>query len=124
MVFNKNVVALSKVNSFFRQVLVTGKHAQVAVMSIPPGGEVGEEVHDTDQVLIFVEGEGQAIIAGERSPVSADHMVFVPAGTLHNFENTGSVELKLYTLYAPPDLKPGTIHTTKAEADAAEDLAL
>jgi mannose-6-phosphate isomerase-like protein (cupin superfamily) len=89
-------------------------------MSIPPGGDIGEEVHDdVDQTLVFVQGEGQAILDGEKSAVAVDRLVYVPAGTRHNFVNTGKVDLRLYTIYAPPEHKPGTIHKTKAEADAA-----
>jgi len=92
------------------------------VMSIPPGGDIGEEVHDDlDQTLVFVEGEGQAILNGHKSAVSVDRLVYVPAGTRHNFVNTGNVDLRLYTIYAPPEHKPGTIHKTKAEADAAHE---
>jgi mannose-6-phosphate isomerase-like protein (cupin superfamily) len=119
MVFNVDIVAAAKANTFFRQVLSTGPNAQVVVMSIPPGGEIGEETHDhVDQVLAFLEGQGVAILDGEQSPVGPDRLVHVPAGTRHNFVNTGSGHLRLYTVYAPPQHAPGTIHRTKAEADA------
>ncbi len=122
MAFNENIVALAKKNSSFREVLATGPHAQVVVMSIPPGGEIGEEVHGgVDQVLVFVEGQGEAILDGERSGVGPDRLILVPAGTRHNFVNTGTADLRLYTVYAPPQHAPGTIHLTKAEADAAEE---
>ena len=74
-----------------------------------------------DQVLVFVEGQGEAILDGERSTVVPDRLVLVPAGTRHNVVNTGSTDMRLYTIYAPPEHAPGTIHRTKAEADAAED---
>jgi mannose-6-phosphate isomerase-like protein (cupin superfamily) len=70
---------------------------------------------------VFVEGDGAAVLEGERSPVSAGHLVHVTAGTRHNFVNDGTADLKLYTVYAPPHHAHGTIHRTKAEADAAED---
>jgi mannose-6-phosphate isomerase-like protein (cupin superfamily) len=90
-------------------------------MSIPPGGEIGEETHDhVDQVLVFVAGDGEAILEGRRSPTGPGRLVFVPAGTKHNFVNSGNGDLKLYTVYAPPQHAPGTVHETKAEADAAE----
>ena len=90
-------------------------------MCIPPAGEIGEEVHnDVDQVLVFVEGQGIAVLDGQRSPVSPGRLVIVPAGTRHNFVNEGSVDLKLYTVYTAPKHAPGTIHETKAEADADE----
>src|SRR3990172_1109308 len=93
-------------NTYFRQVLETGKHTQIVVMSIPEGGEIGTEVHpDTDQVLYFVSGEGK------------DDVVLVNAGTRHNFINTGTSDLKIITAYSPPHHPPATIHKTKAEAD-------
>jgi mannose-6-phosphate isomerase-like protein (cupin superfamily) len=116
----KNYVELAHQNSFFRQTLVTGEHAQVVVMTIQPGEEIGEETHAGDQILFFVEGLGEALVAGEVEPVGPNDMVFVPAGTLHNFVNTGSEPLRLVTTYAPPEHPDGTVHRTKAEADAAE----
>ena len=122
--FNEDILARAKRNSFFREVVSTGPHAQVVVMSIPPAGEIGEEVHhDVDQVLVFVEGEGVAVLEGQRSPVSPGRLVHVPAGMRHNFVNEGSVDLKLYTVYTAPKHAPGTIHRTKAEADADEKHA-
>jgi mannose-6-phosphate isomerase-like protein (cupin superfamily) len=122
MPFNEDIVARAKANSYFREVLATGPNSQVVVMSIPPGGEIGSEVHpDVDQVLVFVQGEGQAILDGETSAVGVDRLVHVPAGTRHNFVNTGKIDLRLYTVYAPPEHAPGTIHKTKAEADAAHE---
>lgn len=121
MGFNEDIIERTERNAWFREVVATGPHAQVVVMSIPPGGEIGEEVHeDVDQVLTFVSGWGTAIMAGERSHVAAGHLVLVPAGTLHNIVNDGPADLKLYTIYAPPQHAPGTIHKTKAEADADE----
>ena len=121
MQFNKNMVTLAQQNKNFRQEVITGTHSQVVLMSILPGSEVGEETHhDIDQVLVFVSGEGEAILNGERSQVVANSLCFVPAGTRHNFINTGTSDLKLYTVYAPPEHAPGTVHKTKAEADAAE----
>jgi mannose-6-phosphate isomerase-like protein (cupin superfamily) len=122
MPFNEDIVKRAKANSYFREVLATGPNSQVVVMSIPPGGEIGSEVHpDVDQVLVFVQGEGQAILDGETSAVGVDRLVHVPAGTRHNFVNTGKIDLRLYTVYAPPEHAPGTIHKTKAEADAAHE---
>jgi mannose-6-phosphate isomerase-like protein (cupin superfamily) len=121
MAFNIDIVAAAKANTFFRQVLSTGPNAQIVVMSIPPGGEIGEEVHEhVDQVLAFVEGNGAAILEGLESPVGPDRVVHVPAGMRHNVVNRGSSDLRLYTIYAPPEHAPGTVHRTKAEADADE----
>ncbi len=121
MNFNNDIVKLAQKNEYFRQEVVTGTYSQVVLMSIPPGSEIGEETHhDVDQVLIFVAGEGEAILNDQHQPVAANSLCFVPAGTKHNFVNTGSGALKLYTVYAPPEHAPGTVHKTKAEADAAE----
>jgi mannose-6-phosphate isomerase-like protein (cupin superfamily) len=91
-------------------------------MTIQPGGEIGEEVHEhVDQLLLFVDGNADAILDGERSSVDANDLVFVMAGTRHNFVNTGDVPLRLVTIYAPPEHPPGTVHATKEEADAAEE---
>jgi mannose-6-phosphate isomerase-like protein (cupin superfamily) len=122
MAFNEDIVKRAKANRWFREVLSTGPHSQVVVMSIPPGGDIGEEVHDdVDQILVFVQGEGQAILDGKKSAVGVDRLAHVPAGTRHNFVNTGKTDLRLYTVYAPPEHKPGTIHKTKAEAVAAHE---
>lgn len=121
MPFNIDIVEAAKTNESFRQVLSTGPNAQVVVMTIPAGGEIGEEVHEhVDQVLAIVAGEGVAILEGEESSIGPDRLVHVPAGLRHNIVNRGSVPLRLYTVYAPPEHAAGTIHRTKAEADAAE----
>ena len=108
-------------NDAFRREVLTGEHEQVVVMTIPPGGEIGDEVHpDTDQDLTFVEGAGEARLDDRTIPVGPDDLVFVRAGTRHNFVNTGPGPLRLITIYAPPEHPPGTVHPTKADADAAE----
>lgn len=116
-----NIVAAARSNDAFRREILTGEHEQVVVMTIPAGGEIGDEVHpDTDQVLAFVDGRGEAILDGQRSAVGPNDLVFVRAGTRHNFVNSGDAPLRLITIYAPPEHEPGTVHQTKAEADAAE----
>lgn len=106
----------------FRRVLWTGTHTQLVIMTIPPGGEIGEEVHeDTDQILTFVSGTGKAIVSGQQRNVSQGDLVVVPAGRTHNFVNTGENPLILYTVYGPPDHAEGAVHHTKEEADAAEE---
>ena len=108
-------------NEAFRREVITGEHEQVVVMTIPPGGEIGEEVHpETDQVLAFIDGQGEAQLDGETSKIGPNDLVFVRAGTRHNFVNTGDAPLRLVTIYAPPEHAPGTVHGTKEEADAAE----
>ena len=119
--FNKDIVDLTRKNKDFRREIFTDTHAQVVLMSIEPGDEIGEETHEVDQILMFIDGEGQAVLDGKKAKVHPNSMVVVPAGTLHNFINTGDGPLKLFTVYAPPEEEPGTVHKTKAEADAAEE---
>ncbi len=92
----------------FRRVLITGSYMQVVVMTIPPGGEIGAETHpDTDQVLFFVDGEGESILDGERTPVGPGHLLFVRAGTHHNFINTGESPLRIATAYGHRNTSTG-----------------
>lgn len=117
-----DIVRVAGSNEAFRREVLTGEHEQVVVMTIPPGEEIGEEVHpDTDQVLAFVDGTGEADLDGQSSEIGPNDLVFVHAGTRHNFRNTGEGPLRVITIYAPPEHPPGTIHETKAEADAAEE---
>lgn len=116
-----DIVAAARENDAFRRVIDTGKHEQVVVMAISPGGDIGSEVHpDTDQVFIFVDGRGEAEVGGESRPVAANDLVFVRAGTRHNFINKGKQPLRLITIYAPPQHAPGTVHQSRADADKAE----
>ena len=118
---NLDIVRLARENEDFRREVVTGEHAQVVLMTIPPGEEIGEETHpDVDQILLFLEGEGEAVLDGETGPVAPDLLVFVRAGTRHNVRNTGDGPLRLVTVYAPPEHAPGTVHRTRQEAEAAE----
>ncbi|MBX7268719.1 cupin domain-containing protein [Micromonospora sp. Llam7] len=106
----------------FRRVLWTGEHTQLVIMTIPPGGEIGSEVHeDIDQILTFVSGVGEAQVAGKKREVVPGDLVVVPAGTRHNFVNTGPNPLVLYTVYGPPEHADQAVHRTKEEADAAEE---
>lgn len=114
-----DIIEQARESDDFRRVLMTGQNMQIVVMTIPPGGEIGAETHpDTDQVLFFIDGEGESILDGERSPVEPGHLVFVRAGTHHNFINTGEQPLRIATAYAPPEHEHGTVHATKLEADA------
>ncbi len=106
----------------FRRVLWTGKHTQLVIMTIPPDGEIGVETHDeNDQILSFVSGLGTAVVDGETEEVGPGDVVVVPAGTEHNFLNAGPNPLVLYTVYGPPDHADGAVHSTKQEADEAEE---
>jgi len=122
--FDGNIKKLAKTNRFFRQVIYTGPHSQLVAMRIPPGEEIGEEVHaGTDQVLVIVDGEGEAFLDGRQQPTREHTVIFVTAGTLHNIKNTGKKELKLFTVYAPPEHKDGTVHKTREEAAHQEKVA-
>lgn len=113
------VETLARNNTDFRRVLSTAEHSQLVLMAVPAGGEIGEETHkDNDQVLAFVEGAGHAVFGTERRPVSPGDVIVVPAGTRHNFLADAGEALKLFTVYAPPHHRPGTVHKTKADADA------
>ena len=106
-------------NDDFRRVLYTGGHLQLVLMTLQPGEEIGAEVHpDRDQFFRFEEGTGAVDIDGVENRVEEDFAVIVPAGARHNVRNIGSVPLRLYTLYAPPEHQDGVVQSTKAEADA------
>lgn len=106
----------------FRRVLWTGEHSQLVIMTIPPGGEIGQEVHEgIDQILTFVSGTGEAVVDGEKQSVVAGDLVVVPSGVEHNFVNTGPNPLVLYTVYSPPEHADGAVHATREEGDAAEE---
>lgn len=121
MAFTGDIVERTKRNTYFREVVATGPHSQVVVMSIPPTGEIGLETHtELDQVLVVVEGSGSVTLDADVGVIGPGTLIQVPAGTLHNVVNTGSSDLRLYTVYSPPAHAPGTIHRTKAEADLDE----
>ena len=114
-------------NETFRTVLWTGDHSQLTVMSIPPGEDIGKEVHpDHDQFLRIEQGSGRVEMGpaeGEvnfTQDVGADWAIVVPAGVWHNVVNTGDGELKVYSIYSPAEHPPGTVHATKADAEAAD----
>ena len=111
-----NIEDATKENENFRKVLYTGKNSQLVVMSIPAGGEIGEEVHTLDQFLRIEDGKGKAILDGIEHEIEDDWAIVVPAGMKHNFVNTGNVPLKLYTIYSPPEHRDGVIHETKEDA--------
>jgi mannose-6-phosphate isomerase-like protein (cupin superfamily) len=121
MAFTGNIIDRARRNTFFREVIATGPHSQVVVMTIPPGGEIGLETHtELDQVLVIVDGKGAVTLDADTRAIDAGTLIQVPAGTLHNVVNTGMTDLRLYTVYAPPAHAHGTVHRTKAEADLDE----
>jgi mannose-6-phosphate isomerase-like protein (cupin superfamily) len=114
------IATVAEKNPDFRRVLWTGEHTQLVVMTIPPGGEIGEEIHEVDQILTFVSGTATAEVDGETRDVAQGDLVVVPAGTKHNFTNAGPIPLVLYTVYGPPEHADQAVHHTKEEAEAAE----
>lgn len=109
-------------NKDFRRVLYTAKNTQLVLMSLRPKEEIGQETHDLDQFIRVESGEGVAILDGVKHKISDGIAVVIPAGTKHNIINESDKEdLKLYTLYSPPEHRDGTIHKTKADALAHEE---
>ena len=120
--FIDDIEDLTETNEDFRRVVYTGKHLQLVLMTLQPGEEIGEEVHDThDQFFRFEKGKGEVWIDGVRSKIKSDFGVIVPAGARHNVVNTGDKPLKLYTLYGPPEHRDAVVHATKAKADASDE---
>lgn len=119
MSYHTNIVKETLENENFRRVLFTGKNSQLVVMSIPPSGEVGEETHKyTEQTLFFLSGTGEGMLDDKKFSIGPGDVVVVVPGTRHNFRNTGTQALKIYTVYAPPNHIDGRVHRTKADADA------
>jgi mannose-6-phosphate isomerase-like protein (cupin superfamily) len=121
--YKTNIEEATKENNNFRQVLYTGKYSQLVLMSLKPGEEIGSEVHnDIDQFFRFEDGHGKVVIDGIEHEVEDGFAVIVPAGAEHNVINTSNDEdLRLYTIYSPPEHKEGTLRATKAEAEAQEE---
>jgi len=112
-----NIEARTVENRDFRRVLYTGHNLQLVLMTLPPGCDIGEEVHeDRDQFFRFEEGSGVVRIDGVDNRVEADFAVIVPAGARHNVINSGDAPLKLYTIYGPPEHVDGLVEATKEEA--------
>jgi mannose-6-phosphate isomerase-like protein (cupin superfamily) len=118
----ENIERRTLENEDFRRVLYTGKNIQLVLMTLPPGCDIGEEVHpDRDQFFRIEEGQGEVWIDGVANRVEDDFAVIVPAGALHNVVNTGSAPLRLYTIYGPPEHKDGVVHTDKEQAERDHD---
>lgn len=117
--FHDDVEKLTKANADFRHVLYTGEHLQLVLMTLPPGCDIGAEVHaDRDQFFRFEAGSGKVDIDDNSYDVTDGSGIIVPAGARHNVRNTGDGPLKLYTIYGPPEHKDGIIQSTKEDADA------
>jgi len=111
-----NIEKDTQENSNFRKVLYTAKNSQLVLMSLKSGEDIGEEVHTLDQFFRVEKGEGKAVLDGVESTITDGSAVVVPAGARHNIINTGSEEMKLYTIYSPPEHKDKVVHATKEEA--------
>lgn len=125
--FAVNIEEVTKQNNTFRTALWTGQHLQLTLMSINPGEDIGLEIHpNLDQFVRIEEGSGIVKMGNQRDyldfqrNVSADFAFIIPAGKWHNLINTGRAPLKLYSIYAPPQHPPGTVHVTKADAEASD----
>ena len=118
--FTGDLERLAEQNDDFRHVLYTGMHSQLVAMRVTAGEEIGQERHEVDQIFIVIEGLAEFEIDDRLHEVEEDGVVIVPAGSLHNVTNIGEDELRLLTIYAPAQHKPGTVHRTKADALRAE----
>ena len=120
--YHGDIEAATEENTDFRRVLYTGHNLQLVLMSIPPGGEIGAEVHDDrDQFFRFEAGEGEVMVDDNTYRVKADDAVIVPQGARHNVRCTGGEPLKMYTIYGPPEHIDGTIHKTADDAQVAHE---
>jgi mannose-6-phosphate isomerase-like protein (cupin superfamily) len=116
--FIQDIESLAVKNDDFRQVIYTAKYSQLVLMALKPKEDIGAEVHKLDQFFRVEAGSGEAVLDGVRTPIREGFAVVVPAGTNHNIINTGSVPMKLYTLYSPPNHRDGVVHHTRADAVA------
>lgn len=119
--FVQNIEERAVQNDNFRRVLYTAKNSQLVLMALKPKEEIGVEVHKLDQFFRVEEGTGEAELDGVRTPIRSGFAVLVPAGTKHNIINTGTVPMKLYTVYSPPNHRDGVVHQTRAEAEADKE---
>lgn len=117
----KNIEQETLENNNFRKVLFTAKNSQLVVMNIKTGEDIGEEVHSVDQFLRIEQGSGKTILNGVETTISDGFAILVPAGVKHNIINTGETEMKLYTIYSPPNHKDGTVHKTKPTSESDEE---
>lgn len=117
--FIGNIEQAVMANNNFRKVIFTAQHCQLVLMHLKPGEEIGEEVHTLDQFFRIESGSGTAILDGEKFSIASGSAVIVPAGVRHNIINASlDADLKLYTIYSPPEHKDAVVHTSKADAIA------
>jgi mannose-6-phosphate isomerase-like protein (cupin superfamily) len=116
--FVNDIESSAKTNEEFRRVVYTAKHCQIVLMSLKPKEEIGAEIHHLDQFFRVEEGTGEAVLDQVRTAIQPGFAILIPAGTNHNIINTGSVAMKLYSIYAPPNHRNGVVHHTRADAEA------
>ncbi|KAL4999968.1 RmlC-like cupin domain-containing protein [Aspergillus recurvatus] len=121
MVYLPGILSPARSFGVFRKVIHTGLYSQFVAMEVPVNGEIGDEKHAVDQILLFTHGTGKAIVAGKEQVVKHGDVVIVPAGTQHQFLNTGDVPLEVVTIYSPAEHDPRTVHATKKEGDRQEE---
>jgi mannose-6-phosphate isomerase-like protein (cupin superfamily) len=120
--FVTDIEKATRENRLYRKELFTAEHSQLVLMNLKPGEEIGMEVHELDQFIRFEAGAGKVVLDGKEHDVHDGTAVVIPAGTKHNVVNTSKQdELKLYSIYSPPEHKVGTVHKTKQEGDADTD---
>jgi mannose-6-phosphate isomerase-like protein (cupin superfamily) len=120
--FVENIEERTADNSDFRRVIYTAEHMQLVLMSLGAGEEIGEEVHEeSDQFFRIETGAGEVWMSGVVTAIKDGYAIVIPAGVRHNIRNTGRTPLKVYTLYAPPHHANGTVHATRADAEAADE---
>jgi len=117
----QDIEGLAVKNDKFRQVLYTAKFCQLVLMALKPKEDIGAEVHKLDQFFRVEVGSGEAVLDGVHTPIREGFAIVVPAGTTHNIINTGTVPMKLYTLYSPPNHRDGVVHLTRADALADKE---
>ena len=123
--FEGNIKQITNENRFYRRVIYTGPHSQLALMSIPAEGETGEErQQDSDKMLFIVKGKSQSVLNKRARDAGKYDVIFVPAGSLHNLKNAGRDDLKFFAIYSPPLYPDGTLHKTREEALAAREKEL
>ena len=108
-------------NTNFRKVLFTANNSQLVVMSLKPGEDIGEEIHTLDQFIRIEKGNGKVVLDGKESEISDGYAVVIPAGVKHNIINNNDEEMKIYTVYSPPEHKDSAIYATKQDAEQQEE---
>lgn len=119
--FVTDIEKVTLANENFRTVLYTAKNCQLVLMSLKPGEDIGEEVHQLDQFIRCEQGEGKAVLDGVEHVVANGTVIIVPSGAQHNIINGAGGVMKLYTLYAPPNHRDGVVHATKEIAEKDEE---